>query len=1038
MRASSPALALLLVLAILMALPSVVTLPRVYGATQSGNTRWSPFGPQEQNLIISVYGDFSTMFNGFVAGKIDITDWPLPPVDLGSGGFCDSSVHADFFCTTPTSENGIFDLQINSIPSVMGIPLTTPRTTVSASVTVGATTSACSTGFGSLTITLKNQETSDSVIKDAFNSITAANQPSGSPSSTVSDSGGATPIGVYNLPCILAGTYLLTSSVYAGGATTTVSSGLNTAVTFHVNWNSISNTYPTNARFLWGAALAHMLDGPEFVSNLFGGAACHDNTFNPGDSAPGCSPSPLVSPPTTPAEWTAADCQFNNHRWAGSPCVSGSDFSAYNFADAKISGATLWWQLTGSNAPGVGYSGHNDIRAACDDLVSMGLSLSAEAGSGGCENVANAMSNSTLTGTGWTSSSYPHVVPNGHITYYIRTSFARKLFGTIIGDTLDAIFGTPLSTGGGTVDFGPPPHPTIAYYTISQIAQCIFGDGPIIAGGCGPFSFQLYTGGFTLSSTPDAIYALFNSQFSGGNCYTPGANTPPASPQPNDYVNFCSPQLDTVTSAGEFSGGPLFRIATVEALNDSIDVPVYSGVDTFAELNGWNFQQCGTGTITGCANTQSSIVNTKGAGTEVPFWTLLNARQVPGYTPVNSIYAPGGRTGTSDNGLIRMGFSQTTTQLSVFQYTTVWEANVVSEVYDSMLQINPLTYFGDSQFLDWQTTSHTSSFNPTASCSSPGTGPVTGCTTQIWHLRNDLKFQDGNPVTANDVAYSILSERDVPSANLGPTVGNVVSAQGLDCGPGQPCKTLQVVLALSSPFYDVDVGGALIIEQALWQPYCGTVAGAGGLAGNFISNASSSQCASLAFDPMTAMNPLTGTPGIFVGDGPFSCIVPTGFANAGHVGGSCTETASNALGNQAVDVGGRILLQRNSLYLRCCPSGTGATGSSLYKESYADANNDGIVNIQDLSSVAACFGLLAGESGPLCTSAQSGYWVNGNIQPGCPQQPFCSGAVDITVLATVAFYFGAGVTNYGGASVLSSMTGIDPQIDPFNCPDTGC
>jgi len=1043
LRTSTPILGLILSLAILMTVPSVVILPRVYGSSQSGNTRWSPFGPQEQSLIITVYGDFQAMFNAFTLGQIDITDWPLEPMNLspncsGNGCFCDSNANPDIFCTTPSSDTGIFDLQINSLFSVMGIPFTTPRTVSPASATLGSTTSACSTGFGSLTITLENQETGNSIIKDQYNSLTASNQPSGSPSSTVSDSGGLSPNGIYHVPCILAGSYRLSSSIYGGNASATISGGLNTAVTFHVNWNSISNTYPTAARFLWGGALSHMSDGPEFVAGLFGSSACHDNTFNAGDTAPNCVPSPTVSPPTTPAEWTTADCQFGNHQWAQA-CNGGADYSAYNLADAKIPGSSLWWQLTGTNAPGIGYSSHDDLRAACDNLVSMGLLLDSVAGSAGCENVADALGNSTLPAP-WTPSTYPHVVPNGNIDFYIRTYIGRKQFGTIVADTLNAIFGTPTSSGGGTVCYGratigDPSSACITqpkYYTIGQIAPCIFGDGPISAGGCGPFGFQLYTGGFSQGSAPDVLYALFNTSFSGGNCYTPGPNTLPSSSQPNDYVGFCDPQLDTDTFAGEYSrsDGPLFRRATIDGLNDALDVPIYSGVFTFATLNGWNFQQCGTVTITGCANTQSSIVNTKGLGTESPFWTLLNARQVPGYVPSSPSASPGGRTGTTDNGLIRLGFSQTTSHLSVFQYTTLWEANVVSEVYDSMLTINPLTYFGDSQFIDWQTTSHTISFNPTATCSSPGTGPLVGCETEIWHLRNDLKFQDGNPVTANDVAYSILSERDVPAANLGPTVSNVVSAQGLDCGSGQPCKTLQVILALSGPFNEVNVGSALILEQALWQPYCGPVTGPGGFAGNGIPSASISQCALLSFDPMTANNALTNTPGIFVGDGPFSCIVPSGFPNTGHVGGSCTETASNALGNQAVDTGGRILLQRNSLYDRCCPSGTGATGSSLYKESYADENNDGIVNIQDLAAAAACFGIASGASGPLCSASQSSYWVNSNIAPGS--------TVNISDLATVAFYFGSGTTNYGGASVLSSMTGIDPQIDPFNCPDTGC
>src|SRR5207244_13558891 len=78
------------------------------------------------------------------------------------------------------------------------------------------------------------------------------------------------------------------------------------------------------------------------------------------------------------------------------------------------------------------------------------------------------------------------------------------------------------------------------------------------------------------------------------------------------------------------------------------------------------------------------------------------------------------------------------------------------------------------------------------------------------------------PLTLHDALpiYSILAYRDVPSANLGPAVANVASAVGTDCGPGQACKTLQVVLALQSPFYELNVGGVFILEKALWAPYC--------------------------------------------------------------------------------------------------------------------------------------------------------------------------------------------------------------------------
>ncbi|HEX4919266.1 MAG TPA: hypothetical protein VFV92_00820, partial [Candidatus Bathyarchaeia archaeon] len=337
--------------------------------------------------------------------------------------------------------------------------------------------------------------------------------------------------------------------------------------------------------------------------------------------------------------------------------------------------------------------------------------------------------------------------PTAQVEFFVRTSQGRKQFGSIIGDGLNAIFGTPASTGGGTVCYGDNtsgtcPLITPKFYTIGQIAPLIFGDGPVSAGGVGPYHWQLYTGGFTLSSTPDFLIGLFNSIFSGSTC----GGAPAA--QPTDYMLFCNPQFDTDSNAGEHgtstSFGPLFSRATIDALNNVADVSVFSGIDTFVELNGWNFQQC---TGSPCVNTQSSIVNTIGGGTETPFSTLLNARQVPGYVPVSSTYTPGG----GNPNLIRMGFSQTTGQLSLFQYSQVWEANVIGEVFDSMLSVNPLTYASTGQLLDWQTTTHSSSFNPTQTCNSPDTGLVVGCTTQVWKLRNDLKFQDGNPVTAADV-----------------------------------------------------------------------------------------------------------------------------------------------------------------------------------------------------------------------------------------------------------------------------------------------
>jgi hypothetical protein len=311
----------------------------------------------------------------------------------------------------------------------------------------------------------------------------------------------------------------------------------------------------------------------------------------------------------------------------------------------------------------------------------------------------------------------------------------------------------------------------------------------------------------------------------------------------------------------------------------------------------------------------------------------------------------------------------------------LWEFEIISQIFDSMLQPNPLTGGTDGQIIDWGTTSHSSTFDS-----------ATSVTTQTWHLRNDLKFQDGNSVTANDVAYTIISYRNVPSQAFESITAAVLTAIGTDCGPGQPCKTLQVKLQGQSPFFELNIGTLPIIEKSLWAPVCGD------------PPSPASQCANLAFDPMAA--------GIMVGSGPWTCAVPAGFASAGHIGGSCLVNADGTLGGQASTVGGKWLLTRNNLFDRCCPDDR---SSPLGKLTCSDKNKDGVVNILDLADVATHYG------------AFDPYWIGCNFAPGT--------TVNIQDLATVAFYFGHGITY---PFLPSRLTGLDPQIDPFLCPSTGC
>jgi hypothetical protein len=92
----------------------------------------------------------------------------------------------------------------------------------------------------------------------------------------------------------------------------------------------------------------------------------------------------------------------------------------------------------------------------------------------------------------------------------------------------------------------------------------------------------------------------------------------------------------------------------------------------------------------------------------------------------------------------------------------------------------------------------------------------------------------------------------------------------------------------------------------------------------------------------------------------------------------------------------------------------GLQGTSLQALSWADKNDDGVVSILDIADAAFRFG----QTDP--------YWAHPLFG--------LSGFVDIVDMSTIAFYFGHGIT---APYLPSQLTGLDPQIDPFNIDLTG-
>ncbi|HEY4822208.1 MAG TPA: ABC transporter substrate-binding protein [Candidatus Bathyarchaeia archaeon] len=581
--------------------------------------------------------------------------------------------------------------------------------------------------------------------------------------------------------------------------------------------------------------------------------------------------------------------------------------------------------------PNKGWSGPTDLRAACDHLLLAGFTITPSTAS--CADVAS-------------GSGGAHLVPTGQVDLYIRSHPPRKAFGQIIKDAIDFLFGTPCTARYGTLCFQP------YYFTLTEVVDIVFRTEP------NRDDWHLYTGGWSLGSLPNHLFSLYHSSFASSAC---GGKK---SSFAENYHFYCSPEFDQEAAAGQFAASLSdarlhFANAAVIGHRNVMTVPVYSpSGQRFAALNGWNFQP----------GTDSSLVAQVGSGFQRGFWSLLNMRQRPGYVPSDPRYVPGG----GDPELIRRSLTHQVTRLSPFHALTVWDFEVLETVYDSMLRVNPLTGEG-VQAVDWTTIKHSSMFDS-----------VAGVTTQTWTLRNDLKWNDGVPVTADDVAYTIAAYRDVPSGVFQPSVFQVLTATAVDS------RTVRVVLTGQSLFFELNIGELPIIPKHVWAPFCGD------------PPSSNSVCADPSFDPMAT--------GIYVGSGPWVCRN----LDTGAVGGSCTQQPGpgpvSALGGQRVDIGGKVVLSRYDGYMRAV-----VLESSLHKFSWADRNNDAKVDILDIADAAIHFG------------SPDAYWNTGqNIL--APAVGTDNSRVDIGELATVASYFEHGLMK---PFTPSQLVGLDPDIDPF-------
>lgn len=1070
------------------------TIPKAHAATVNTPQYWSAFGPYTDNLLYKVYSDFGPMFSDFKAGQLDITDWAIQAGDLSSfesnnDFFVSSSQpefgifelefnHADPLLTVPwqiartTSTPACLTTPAASCPSPAIAP-GTPTLSITSTAACGAT---CPAGTFQLIINLQNIEEGNAPVTDPLNQVTATitGQPSAS-----GHANAAAGTGTFTLPPladlgVASSTYSISTTMYDPGGNTathtppTLATVTGTALptcvaadtlhnsctaTFTVDYNSISTQKPLNSGIDMFRALAYLINKPQYLGGPYlssGGvtlASCLD-VFAPAGQH--LFPAGVRGPcnPNGDSEPLAATIQADCTRLKALDPVffaTCTELAMYNLQSNLVSAAPA--SGAGSCAAGTigiscfpsqnpaptgvgeiqGYAGLVDLYAACTHLVAAGFGITGTGGCGGVVGCGNAACTTNVAQTAHLTNpqgSCNSATGVGCIISYVRSSPPRTAFGQMVMDELNYLFGT---IGGGTVCYGGPPSLSCSltpiYFNIAQVTPIVFTIVPLQ-------DWNLYTGGYSLGTTPDHLYALHTAQFSGGPCGGASVSLP------NDYIQYCDPVYDTQAQAGEFTPGvtlPAFQAAAAAGATRGDNVPVYAGVNRYAALQAWGFQDCGAvspgGTTIGpCSPTDASIVPVNGHGFESSNGFVLNARPAPGFTPANPLYAAGSTCPTGTGVCLRRSMSNPTLHMTPWTFTTVWEAEPLSQFYDTLLATDPNSAGtctdnpispGTANCLDWMTTQHKISPNL------PG---LEGKTKYDFTLRGDLLFHDGQPVTGHDVCFSILSYRDAPSFNFAPSVAAVQS-----CTVSGNIVT--VIVNGVSPFDELNLGGVFIVPEHIWAPICTTPATANP-AGDLCTSGTGAGTANALASTATDYVAL----GDMVGSGPWFCNSSVGVSTISGQS-SCTQSAAGVAGGQALSTGGRIFLKRNLNYMRCCPNAQAANTalhlktSSLQALEFSNFQKTGKVSLNDILSATAFFG-------QGCTSTTSCYFADPAYSTG--QQGLCNAGqtapcVDVDTIGTIAGYYGHGTTGpYTGAStgfitatVPSGLLLYDPNVDPF-------
>ncbi len=460
-----------------------------------------------------------------------------------------------------------------------------------------------------------------------------------------------------------------------------------------------------------------------------------------------------------------------------------------------------------------------------------------------------------------------------------------------------------------------------AIANLGCIVFCTPPEGPID-------DWDMYTYGWSTGGPfPDHLQPIYGSSEASDQCGGVQNGLP------LNYGFVCVPSFDQhANTAARTADVNVFRTETLAALDEfgkhAANIPVYS-----------------RGFRSVALRDMAGVVNQRGAGYS-NFWSVLNGRDDLAYAPVDSRY----RFGGGDPTTLRWGQTQGTTYLNPFWAFTTSELKVVGEIYDTLFIPSPIK---PGKVINWMANQVTQSVD------------ANGNTHFLIELRQNLKWHDETPVTAADVKFTMLAFRDastILAGILSPLLNvNVFGSQ-----------FVEIVLIGQRITYITDLASLPIIPRHVWEL-------PGDLTYGDVGRVDPAK-ADPSYDPLAV--------GTLIGSGPFACksIFPE---DLGRVGTGCAVFHGSRVGQQILPGGAMVLTrfdfatindpfyQYMRTYNNVCPSSppypldcTTQAGGQFQEWSWADQNNDGIVDIVDLTSAGAC----VNGPGGLCSSSLYAYW----------------------------------------------------------------